>query len=403
MECDVLVVGGGPAGSCAAREAAAAGARTVLIEREDSIAQTVRTSGVTWMRDVREFGMPRSLYNPVSRFAFCSPSKTVVAGDGRERAAVLDVRGAYRWLADAAQRSGAQILTSTAATGALVSGGRVRGASVARGGKASEIRARVTVDAGGFARVLSRSAGAARRWARFGAGAEYEVEAESVESDTWYLMVGRRYSPAGYAWIFPLGGRRARVGVGVGRPESGEDPRRILDGLISEGAGPVGDLGRLTKTEYHYGLIPNDGPAGRTVGDGLIMVGDAAGHANPLVLEGIRYAVRFGAAAGRAAAAALGGDCSARALAPYEKEWKRSVGSSLRRAGRIQSRWIGLDDAQWDAELDSISELGADELESFMRADFGFSSAARAAVRHPRLAARELAGRLSGLGKSRSR
>ena len=400
MECDVLVIGGGPAGSCAAREAAAAGAETVLVEKEDSIAETVRTSGVTWMRDVREFGIPRGLYNPVSRFSFCSPSKTVVAGDGKERAAVLDVRGTYRWLAEAAQRAGARIITSASASGALVSGGRVVGASVVRGGKTSEIRARVTIDAGGFARVLSRSAGAAGRWKRFGAGAEYEVRAENVRDDTWHLMVGRKYSPAGYAWIFPLGGGRARVGVGVGRPESGADPKEILDTLISEGAGPVGDLGGLEKTEYHYGLIPNDGPAGRTVADGLMMAGDAAGHANPLVLEGIRYAVRFGALAGRTAAAALPSG-SARALLPYEKEWKRHVGSSLRRAGRVQSRWIRLDDGQWDSELDVITKLDADELESFIRADFGFSRAARAALRHPGLLARGLG--LSGLRKSRSR
>lgn len=400
----MLVVGGGPAGSCAARAAAEAGADVLLVEKEPSIAHTVRTSGVTWMKDARRFGLPRRLYNPVSRFAFCSPSRTVVAGDGRERAAVLDVRGAYRWFAQGAERAGARVLTSAAASGALVSGGRVTGATVASGGRASEIKARVTVDAGGFARTLSRSAGAAGRWRRFGAGAEYEVKAESVRDDTWYLMVGSAYSPAGYAWIFPLGGGRARVGVGVGRPESGADPRAILESLIERGAGPVGEMGKLEKTEYHYGLIPNDGPARRTVHDGLLMVGDAAGHANPLVLEGIRYAVRFGELAGRtAAAAAESGDCSARALGPYEKGWKKSVGSRLERAGRIQSRWMELDDEAWDAELDAVAGMSAGELESFMRADFGLVQAARLAVRRPRLLARGLAGGIRGLGKSRSR
>ena len=402
MECDVLVVGGGPAGSCAARAAAEAGARTVLVEKEPQIAHTVRTSGVTWMSDAADFGIPRHLYNPISRFAFCSPSRTVVVGDGRERAAVLDVRGTYRWLAERAERAGARILTATAATGALVSRGRVEGASIASGGRASDIRARVTVDAGGFARTLSRSAGAAGRWRRFGAGAEYEVAAERVRDDTWYLMVGSEYSPAGYAWIFPLGGGRARVGVGVGRPESDADPRAVLDALLAGGAGPVGEMGKLEKTEYHYGLIPNDGPAGSTVRDGLLMVGDAAGHANPLVLEGIRYAVRFGGTAGSvAAAAAASGDCSARALGPYEKEWKKSVGASLARAGRVQSRWLGLDDEAWDAELDAMEGMSAGDLESFMRADFGIGYAARLAARHPRLLAKSLAHQIMGLGKSR--
>ena len=402
MECDVLIVGGGPAGSCAARMAAEAGARTILVEKEPQIAHTVRTSGVTWMSDAKDFGIPRHLYNPVSRFAFYSPSRTVVASDGRERAAVLDVRGTYRWLANMAKQAGAQILTSTAATGALVSQGRIEGASVVNGGRTSEIKARVTVDAGGFARVLSRSAGAAERWRKFGAGAEYEVVAEHVRDDTWYLMVGSKYSPAGYAWIFPSGGGRARIGVGVGRPESDADPRTILDSLLAEGTGPVGEMGKLEKIEYHYGLIPNDGPAENTVQDGLLLVGDAAGHANPLVLEGIRYAIQFGKIAGRVAAAAVvSEDCSARALEPYEKEWKKSVGANLARAGRVQSRWLGLDDKAWDAELNTMSGMSAGELESFMRADFGFGYAARLAARHPLLLAKSIANNIRGLGKSR--
>ena len=29
-----------------------------------------------------------------------------------------------------------------------------------------------------------------------------------------------KYSPAGYAWIFPLGNNIARIGVGIGKPDS---------------------------------------------------------------------------------------------------------------------------------------------------------------------------------------
>ena len=58
----------------------------------------------------------------------------------------------------------------------------------------------------------------------FGVGAEYEAEVENVNQDTWWLMVGQMYSPAGYAWIFPLGKNLVRIGVGVGKPESEVDP-----------------------------------------------------------------------------------------------------------------------------------------------------------------------------------
>ena len=47
---DIVVVGGGPAGSSAAFAAAKNGVKVALIEKENSIAETVRTSGVTWIQ-----------------------------------------------------------------------------------------------------------------------------------------------------------------------------------------------------------------------------------------------------------------------------------------------------------------------------------------------------------------
>ena len=49
------------------------------------------------------------------------------------------------------------------------------------------------------------------------------------------------YSPAGYAWIFPLGKNLVRIGVGVGKPESDVDPTERLDELIEKGVGPIKD------------------------------------------------------------------------------------------------------------------------------------------------------------------
>src|SRR5256886_7733715 len=57
--------------------------------------------------------------------------------------------------------------------------------------------------------------------------------------------------------------------------------------------------GKIQPIEFHYGFIPNQGFRSCTVSDGIILVGDSAGQANPLLLEGIRYAIEFGRLAGR--------------------------------------------------------------------------------------------------------
>ncbi|MEM2141282.1 FAD-dependent oxidoreductase, partial [Nitrososphaera sp.] len=46
---DVAVIGGGPAGLSAAWAAAKAGASVVLFEKDEAIAHSVRTSGVSWI------------------------------------------------------------------------------------------------------------------------------------------------------------------------------------------------------------------------------------------------------------------------------------------------------------------------------------------------------------------
>ena len=91
----------------------------------------------------------------------------------------------------------------------------------------------------------------------------------------------------------------ARIGVGIGKPDSDVDPTIRLNELIDKKIGPIKDLGKIEKIEFHYGLIPNEGLSRKTVYDNVILVGDSAGQANPLVLEGIRYAIRFGEVAGR--------------------------------------------------------------------------------------------------------
>lgn len=389
---DLAVVGGGPAGSSAAFSAAKAGIKVALIEKEESIAETVRTSGVTWIQNINEFGIPEDCYNPIKNFSFCSPNNKVSISDTIPRAAVLDVRKTYRWLANQAEEQGADIFVKTTITDAIKnSDGDIIGVSGTNQNGKVVFNAKVVIDASGFPSTVSKSMGYVTQWERFGAGAEYEVKVENVEEDRWWLMVGQQYSPAGYAWIFPLGNNIVRIGVGVGKPDSVVDPTQRLKEIMEKKMGPIKNLGEMTPIEFHYGLIPNDGLSRKTVFNNLILVGDTAGQANPLVLEGIRYAIKFGRVAGDTAANAIkSGNTSEKELQPYEDNWKKEIESKINSAGKVQDRWIGLTDEEWDKELDIISELKSEEFLDFIKADFGLSNMLKLATHHPKLAVRQL-------------
>jgi digeranylgeranylglycerophospholipid reductase len=396
---DIVVVGAGPAGSSSAYSAAKEGMNVALLEKEETVAQSVRTSGVTWTDSIEEFGIPDDCYNPIKNYVFCSPNNEVAMHSKEPRAAVLDVRKTYRWLAEQAQKAGAKLFLNTTVTDAIKT---TNGISLKTTSAKEDIRfnAKIVIDASGFQSVVAKSLGFVTQWKRFGAGAEYEAEVENVDSDTWWLMVGQQYSPAGYAWIFPVGRNIVRIGVGVGKPESPVDPTERLNEIIEKRIGPIGKLGKIKPLEFHYGLIPNDGLSRKTVYDNLILVGDTAGQANPLVLEGIRYAIRFGRLSGEVAAKAISnGTTTAKALLPYEETWKKAILTKINSASKVQSRWITLTDQEWDKELDIIRELSFDEFLDFIKAEFGFYNIVRLATHHPKLAVRQLFNIVKGTTK----
>ncbi len=389
---DLVIVGGGPAGSSAGYAAAKEGIKVAIIEKENSIAETVRTSGVTWIQNIKEFGIPDGCFNPIKNFSFCSPNNEVTIKDSIPRAAVLDVRKTYRWLADEAKGVGADVFVKININEVIKDEkDDIIGVAGTRDNERIVFKSKVVIDASGFSSTICKAMGFATQWKRFGAGAEYEVKVEQVDDKTWWLMVGEEYSPAGYAWIFPLGNNVVRIGVGVGKPESDVDPTKRLKEIMEKRLGPIKKLGDITPIEFHYGLIPNDGLSRKTVFNNLILVGDSAGQANPLVLEGIRYAIKFGRVAGKVAADAIKhGETDENALCPYEENWKKEIESKIKSAGKVQDRWIGLTDEEWDKELDIITELKSEEFLDFIKADFGLSSMIKIATHHPKLAVRQL-------------
>ena len=89
-------------------------------------------------------------------------------------------------------------------------------------------------------------------------------------------------------------------------------------------------------------MLPMGPRFGRTMADGLVMVGDTAGFVDPLTGEGIYYALRSGElAAAQGLEALRRGDVSAKALKGYEINWRREFGWNL---------WTGLCLRPWLAQ-----------------------------------------------------
>lgn len=390
-EYDIAVVGGGPAGLSAAFASAKAGAKVVVLEKDEAIAHSIRTSGVTWIDAMDKLGIPDKYYNPIQNYRFLSPSNDILISGNTSKSCVLDVRATYQYLAFLAAEAGAQILVRSNASNIIKKDdGRIAGIKASTPKGDMIIYSTLVIDASGFSASVARRTGAVSEWRRYGIGAEYECYCDDADSKTWILMVGQQYSEAGYAWLFPLSKNRIRIGVGIGRPESSADPLDKLHIMMEKRLKPLDSVGKIQPIELHYGFIPNEGVRQNSISDGLVMVGDSAGQSNPLVLEGIRYAIEFGRLAGQVGADSLAHNSDKHSLSEYERVWKSKVESKIYSALRVQSRWLGLTDKEWDKEIEILRDMTVDEFLDFIKADFTAGKMMKLALHHPKLAARQL-------------
>ena len=389
---DIAVVGGGPAGLSAAYAAAKGGAKVVLFEKDQSIAHSIRTSGVTWISEMERLGIPSKFYNPIQNYRFVSPSNDILITGNVSKSCVLDIRGMYQHLAFLAAKEGVQLMVKSNVIDVIRDDDRVVGVKANTPKGRLTVRSTLVIDASGFSTSVGRKAGVAGQWKRYGVGAEYECYCDDIDSTTWVLMVGQKYSDAGYAWSFPLSTNRVRIGVGIGRPESNAEPLDKLHEIIEKRFKPLDALrdGKIQPIELHYGFIPNEGVRRNSIADGLVMVGDSAGQSNPLVLEGIRYAIDFGRLAGKVGADSLSENSDRESLLEYERSWKSKVESKIHSALKVQTRWLGLTDEEWDKEIEILRDMTVHEFLDFIKADFTRVNMMKLALHHPKVAARQL-------------
>jgi digeranylgeranylglycerophospholipid reductase len=181
-----------------------------------------------------------------------------------------------------------------------------------------------------------------------------------------------------------------RIGTGVGRPESITDPIKKLNSIMESKMKPLDELRNIQPIEFHYGFIPNEGSRKSTIFDGLMLVGDSAGQANPLVLEGIRFAIEFGRVAGEVGANSLSKGCTKESLEQYEKFWKERVSSKIKSSLKVQSRWLQMNDDSWDREVEIIQQMTVEDFLDFIKAQFTTSRLMKLILTHPHSTAKQL-------------
>jgi digeranylgeranylglycerophospholipid reductase len=335
-EVDVLVVGLGPGGLIACRDFARQGFRVLGIDRKQELgwpkrcAEGVSDEGLAFCGVQAD---PAWAYGRIEAAAIYSPNGTrVTLRDPTTFGWVVERKVFEKHLARDAILAGAKMMPKTQAVALLKDGkGAVAGVRAEFMGRAFDIRARLTVGADGIDSFIGKWAGlrTLNRVRDYHAGFQYEmVGVEGYDENALHLWFGEDVAPKGYVWIFPKGKGVANVGIGILAKESewGHRAQDYLDRWIE--AHPA-MFRNASVTEINGSGIPVSSRVPEPIGDGVMLVGDAAQLVNPIHGGGIIIAMRAAMIAARVGGEALRkGDVSKAALQPYVTEyWTKDEGA----------------------------------------------------------------------------
>ncbi len=207
---DVVVVGGGPAGSMAAWEAAKGGASVCIFEKDREIGSPVRCGEAAGESGLKQFVDINDAWiaERITGAKLGSPSGKLINIEFETETGYILNRKIFDYdLSRYAANAGSEVYTKAYVKDILKNDGFVNGVVIDYLGKECSIKSEIVIGADGLSSRVGRWGGMKTnvKMKDMESAIQYSVSNIEVKRNKMIMYVGKKYAPGGYLWIFPKG------------------------------------------------------------------------------------------------------------------------------------------------------------------------------------------------------
>lgn len=287
IECDVLVIGGGPAGASTAIASAKKGLSTILIEEDKKIGAPVQCAeGIgTYLFKYMPFEIPKQQLSWKIYGMYFWADDIAIKKEGKIWSGYSIDRIKWdQWLSKQAEKQGVKIYTNTKLKSLKFEDKyEVKKAIAISNGEIIEFEPKYIVGADGPESTVINCLNIRKKDSIYGYVKSYEMENLNLKYPHHDQLYFGNFAPKAYAYIFPLSKTRANIGVGTINEKNG------LDELLNDFSKVDIVKKQISKGEKiieKSGVAPISNLTEKLTYGNVFLVGDAANQNIKPFLEG---------------------------------------------------------------------------------------------------------------------
>lgn len=357
---DIIIIGAGPAGSQTAFYLAENGFKTLLLEKRSTVGVPVRCAEAAGLKEDLE------RYFPVSSewFAGDITSGYVIAPNGvaafgkLQSLALMIHRDKFdQFLVNRAIQKGVEFMSCTSAVYASYQSNAIS-LQINHSGTIETLQTRFLIGADGIEGQVGRWFNLYSSYSPPDVLSCYEYSIyhphhSFFKEKSMYFYLGNDIAPGGYAWVFPKNDETFNVGLGVKFNNNSKKYAKYYLDIFANRFFSNGQIQRSIS-----GGVPLLGHKIKMVTHRVALVGDAAGHCNPLSGGGIMNALESGFLLASVLSPLLKNDTlTEKDLSIYVITWFKTYGKPISMFYRMKNVFLTLSDEDINQFVETMKDI----------------------------------------------